>query len=155
MADFKKLRVWGYAHALSLNVDKTARRIRNADYAPLRRQMIRAAQSVPTNIVEGREKSSEPEFARFLEIAKGSVSELEQHLITARDLELISHSDFHSLTNQIEEVRKMLTGLLDRLRKSIEDVRQRDKRHYRRGKRSAGSDERVARSVDVQKSDGE
>ena len=144
MADFKNLRVWRNAHALSLNVDKTARRIRKADYAPLRRQMIRAAQSVPANIVEGREKSSEADFARFLEIAKGSASELEQHLIAARDLELISHSDFHSLTSQIEEVRKMLTGLLDCLRQSIEDTRRRQKPGYRaeRGESSAVSQKR-------------
>jgi hypothetical protein len=74
-------------------------------------------------------------------------------------LDLISHSDFHSLTSQIEEVRKMLTGLLDRLRQSIEDTRRRQKPRYRgeggersaSGMRSAVSDERDARSVAVTK----
>ena len=109
--------------------------------------MLRAAQSVPANIVEGREKSSEAEFARFLEIAKGSVSELENHLITARDLDLISRSDFHSLTDQVEEVRKMLTGLLNCLRASIEEVRRGSRSGPQRGQREAASNERVARSV--------
>ena len=137
MADFKKLRVWANAHALALNTDKVARRIREHDYAPLRRQMIRAALSIPANIVEGREKTSEAEFARYLEIAKASASELEQHLITARDLEVISQSDFRSLTDQLEEVRKMLTGLLDSLRRSMSSSREAE--HSRGRKRKAGS----------------
>jgi hypothetical protein len=73
-----------------------------------------------------------------LEIAKGSVSELEEHLIIARDLDLISTSDFHSLNDQIENVQKMLSGLLTRLRRSIESKR--DKRKPRPEVRVAGSD---------------
>ena len=138
MADFKKLRVWRHAHALALNVAKVARKITNADYSSLRRQMIRSALSVSANIVEGREKDTEPEFARFLEIAKGSVSELEEHLITARDLDLISAADFHSVNDQLVNVRKMLSGLLTRLRRSIESKRKRRKPPP--GAREAGSD---------------
>jgi four helix bundle protein len=138
VADFKELRVWRHAHALALNAAKTARKITAADCSRLRRQMIRAALSVSANIVEGREKDSEPEFARFLEIAKGSVSELEEHLIIARDLDLISTSDFHSLNDQIENVQKMLSGLLTRVRRSIESKR--DKRKPRPEVRVAGSD---------------
>lgn len=138
MADFKKLRVWRYAHALVLNTIKVARKIKESDFASLRRQIIRAALSISANIAEGREKSSEPEFARFLEIAKGSASELEEHLLTARDLELISTADFHSLNDQIETVRKMMSGLLARLRRSIEDSRNAEQRT--KAKRKAGSD---------------
>src|SRR6476619_3032651 len=133
MADFRKLRVWRHAHAMSLNVDKSARKIRQADYAPLRRQLIKTGLSISANIVEGREKSSEAEFVKHLEIAKGSTSELEQHLIAARDLSVMSSSDFHSLTRQVKNVRKMLTGLLRRLRKSIEDA------NGSSNKRTAGS----------------
>ena len=100
--------------------------------------MIRAPLSVSANIVEGREKYSEPEFARFLEIAKGSVSELEEHLITARGLDLISTSDFHSLNNQIENVRKTLSGLLTRLRRSMN--RSGTSENIRPDMRVAGSD---------------
>jgi four helix bundle protein len=100
--------------------------------------MIRSALSVSANIVEGREKDTEPEYARFLEIAKGSVSELEEHLITARDLDLISAADFHSVNDQLVNVRKMLSGLLTRLRRSIESKRKRRKPPP--GAREAGSD---------------
>jgi len=115
MSDFKKLRVWRKAHALTLNTHRVAGSIRGAHYAPLRSQMVRAAMSVSANIVEGREQKSERDFARFLGYALGSSSELEHHLIVARDLRAISHSDFSSTISQLIDVRKMLHGLLAKL----------------------------------------
>ena len=115
MADFKKLQVWQKAHALSLSVDRTCRRIRATQYASLRNQIYRAAISIPANITEGRSQESEKEFARFLRYALNSSSELEHHLIVARDLKVISESTFVSLVSQTITVRKMLYGLLRRL----------------------------------------
>ena len=66
MQDFKKLHVWRKAHALALNAHRVAGQIRGASYLSLRSQLIRAAMSIPTNIVEGRAKHSEREFCRFL-----------------------------------------------------------------------------------------
>ena len=77
--------------------------------------MIRAAMSIQANIVEGRSQQSEREFNRFLRYALASTSELECHLIMARDFEVISASDFRSLVGEVVEVRKMLHGLIDRL----------------------------------------
>jgi four helix bundle protein len=111
MSDFKKLRVWRKAHALTLNVHRVAASIRGAQYAPLRTQMTRAAMSVSANIVEGREQQSEREFARFLGYALASTSELEHHFIVARDLRAISDTDFSSTLGQLIDVRKMLHGL--------------------------------------------
>ena len=106
MADFKKLQVWQKAHALSLSVDRTCRRIRATQYASLRNQMFRAAMSIPANIAEGRRQTSEKEFGRFLGYALNSSSELEHHLIVARDLKVISESTFVSLVSQTITVRK-------------------------------------------------
>jgi four helix bundle protein len=77
--------------------------------------MTRAAMSIPTNIVEGRGQTSGKEFARFLRYSLNSSSELEYHLMVARDINLIRESDFRSLTDQIIEIRKMLYGLSKRL----------------------------------------
>jgi four helix bundle protein len=112
MGDFAKLHVWRKAHALALNVHATASRIRGSNYASLRSQMIRAAMSIPANIVEGRGQKSERDFARFLGYALNSSSELEYHLVVARDIRAITLSDFTSLHAQLIEVRKMLYGLL-------------------------------------------
>jgi four helix bundle protein len=115
MSDFKKLNVWRKAHALTLNVYRVAVRIRGTDYTTLRNQMLRAAMSVPTNIVEGTGEKTGKEFGRFLSIAMGSTSELEYHLILGRDIRAITVSDFESLSAQAIEVRKMLSGLRSRV----------------------------------------
>jgi four helix bundle protein len=115
VSDFKRLQVWRKAHALALNVHRVATRIRGADNAALRSQILRAAMSVPTNIVEGTGQKSGKEFGRFLDIALKSTSELEYHLIIARDIGAISLNDFESLSAQAIEVRKMLYGLRTRV----------------------------------------
>ena len=115
MSDFKKLHVWQKAHALSLAVDRASRKIRDPRYASLRSQMFRAASSIPANIAEGRRQESEKEFARFLRYALNSASELEYHIILARDTKAIPEDDCISLLDQTITVRKMLYALLKRL----------------------------------------
>jgi four helix bundle protein len=115
MADFKKLHVWRKAHALVLNVHRVASHIRGTQYGPLRNQILRAAMSIPTNIVEGRRQETEKQFCRFLSYAINSGCELEYHLILARDFRAIGEDDFRSLLMQVIEVRRMLFGLMNRL----------------------------------------
>lgn len=115
MSDYRKLQVWRKAHALALDAHRVAAGIRGSQYAPFRSQIIRAALSIPANIVEGREQKSDAGFARFLRIALGSTSELEYHLMAARDIGAVSKGDYMSLSTQIVEVRMMLHGLIRRL----------------------------------------
>jgi len=115
MADFKKLKVWQKSHALSLSVDRVCKQIRSVHYASLRSQMFRAAMSIPANIAEGRRQASDKQFARFLGYSLNSASELEHHLIVARDTQNIPETDFVPLITQTITVRKMLYGLLRRL----------------------------------------
>ncbi|MBA3343660.1 MAG: four helix bundle protein [Gemmatimonadaceae bacterium] len=111
MSDFRKPEVWKKAHALAIDASRIAQGIRGAHYSSLRSQIIRAALSIPANIVEGREQQSERDFARFLRYSIGSASELESHLLVGRDMVVISEPNFASL-NQLQKVRKMLHGLL-------------------------------------------
>ncbi len=112
MGEFSKLHVRRKAQALALNVYRTAVQIRKPNTAPLRTQMIRAAMSIPTNIVEGRGQASDRDFRRFLRYSLNPSPELESHLVTARDIGAITHTDFRSLHGQLIEVRKMLYGLI-------------------------------------------
>lgn len=96
MADFKRLEVWQKAHALTMRIHTLATTMRRRDHASLRSQMIRAAQSIAANIVEGRGQASDAEFIRYLRQALNSASELEYHLICARDLKAISPSGLPS-----------------------------------------------------------
>ena len=115
MSDYKKLEVWRKAHALALDVHRIATRIRGSDNASLRSQIIRAAMSIPTNIVEGTGQKTGKEFGRFIGIALNSASELEFHLLVARDIGLIGASDSEALSSRTVEVRKMLHGLQNRV----------------------------------------
>jgi len=117
MANFKELVVWKKAHALAVDSVKTATRIRQAHLTSLKSQLVRAAISVPTNIVEGTGQESDRDFCRFLRYSVNSANELEYHLILAVDLSIIPKDDFARLNAQAEEVQKMLHGLLRSLRK--------------------------------------
>jgi four helix bundle protein len=95
-----------------LNVHKAVKRIRGANYVSLRSQMLRAAMSIPTNIVEGVGQHTAREFARFIGISLNSSNELEYHLQLARDFEVIGRNEFDALLDQTIRVRKRLHGLL-------------------------------------------
>jgi four helix bundle protein len=112
MSDYKKLLVWQKAHALALHAHRTAISVRTSRYAALRNQIIRAAMSVPANIVEGRRQESEKEFARFLRYSLNSAYELEYHVDLAREIAIIPDTDAHALLAEVIEVIRMLHGLL-------------------------------------------
>ncbi len=112
MGDFKELKVWQKAQAVALDSHRVAQRIRSSDHSSFRSQIIRAAFSIPANIVEGNGVQSPREYARFVRIALNSANELEYHLLTARDLNLIPEVAATTLITNVIEVKKMLHGLL-------------------------------------------
>jgi four helix bundle protein len=115
VSDFRKLEVWKEAHAMALKAHRVAWKIKGAHYRALRSQIVRAAMSVPANIVEGRSQASEKEFRRFLRYAINSASELDYHLIVGHDFGVVNKADFISLTADVVQVRKMLYSLINRL----------------------------------------
>jgi four helix bundle protein len=115
VSDFRKLKVWCKAHALALKVHRVAGGIHGSRNVSLRNQMVRAAMSIPANIVEGSGQESRREFGRFLRYAANSATEFEYHLIIARDIRAISLNDYTDLSGRTVEVRKMLRGLIKRV----------------------------------------
>ena len=79
-------------------------------------QMRRASASIGANIAEGSCRRGDTDFARFLQIATGSASELEYHLLLARDLKLLPTLDYERLAGNTVEVKRMLASLMQRLR---------------------------------------
>ena len=116
MGDFRKIKAWEKAHTISIDVHQLARRMPPREGAALRGQLQRAALSVAATIAEGAGKSTDAEFARYVDMALGSASETMHHLLTARDLDLLSTVEYQGLSERVEEVRRMLAGLLKRLR---------------------------------------
>jgi four helix bundle protein len=118
MQDYRKLVVWPKSHRLALDVyADSATHLRHSDGWAIRDQIRPAAISIPANIAEGTGRSSDADFRRFLFHSLGSANELEYDFLLARDLGFLPASLYTKRTRQIEEVRCMLVGLIDRLTK--------------------------------------
>ena len=116
MQDFKKLLVWQKSHVLTLDIYGATKSFPRDELYGLTRQMRRAASSVPTNIAEGCGRMTPTDTARFMTIALGSASELEYHLILARDLQFLAEEHYGELSARTVEVKKMLSGMICRLK---------------------------------------
>ena len=116
MQDFRKLKVWHRAHALVLDVYSATVRFPTDERYGLTAQLRRASASIPTNIAEGCGRGSDQDFARFLQIAMGSASEVEYLLLLAVDLKFLDAAAHSSLHSGAEEVKRMLSALLAKLR---------------------------------------
>ncbi len=119
MEDFKNLKVWSKAHTLTLRVYQQTRAFPKDELYGLTSQIRRSAASIGANIAEGCGRRSDPEMRRFVQIARGSASELEYHLLLARDLCLLRPDEFKILESGILEVQRMLAALVQRLERSV------------------------------------
>ncbi|MEN6452447.1 MAG: four helix bundle protein [Thermoguttaceae bacterium] len=116
MQDFHKLAVWRRSHRLTLDVYATTRTFPRDERYGMTSQIRRASASIPANIAEGCGRDGGADLARFLQIAAGSASELEYHLLLARDLAFLGDSDWCDLSDAVCEVKRMLASLLRRVR---------------------------------------
>ena len=116
MRDFHDLLVWQKAHHLTLAVYKETANFPRDELYGLTSQIRRAASSIPANIAEGCGRASEADFARFLQIAMGSSSELEYHLLLSLDLGFLEKECFEQMNSQVVEIKRMLTAFIQKLR---------------------------------------
>lgn len=116
MKDFRELKVWEKAHDLTLNIYRATECLPKEELYGLTSQLRRASASIPANIAEGCGRSGDTELARFLQIAIGSASELEYHLLLARDLNLLPEPDHDRLAAHTVEVKRMLASLIKKLK---------------------------------------
>jgi four helix bundle protein len=113
--DFKELKVWTKAHQLALHLYTATRDFPRQEVYGLTSQMRRAAVSIAANIAEGCGRRSDGELARFLQIARGSASELEYHLLLARDLGFLNEEEHQRMELKLIEVQRMLPALVQRV----------------------------------------
>ncbi len=107
---FQDLHVWQKAHQFVLEIYNITKDYPQEEKFGLVSQMRRSAISVPANIVEGFRKRGKRDKANFYNIAQGSLDELYYYILLSKDLGFIDNSTY--LVNQIEEIERMLTGLI-------------------------------------------
>lgn len=116
----KRLEVWQRSMVLVKKVyDLTKEFPKNETYG-LSSQMQRSAVSIPGNIAEGAARKSKAEFLQFLNIAQGSLSELDTHLELAYMLGYIDEERQKEILTELTTIFKMLSGLIRRLKNSSE-----------------------------------
>ena len=118
MQNYRRLAVWRKAHAVALNVHRLTQGIPRRDNAGLVSQLRRSALSIAANIAEGCGRATDPDFAKFLQIAVASSTELEYHLEFAADAGNIPRIQFTSRQREVIEVRRLLIGLLRPVRQT-------------------------------------
>ena len=116
MKSFRDLQVWEKAHQLTLDVYRVSAKFPKQEQYGLTNQLRRSSSSIAANIAEGCGRGSDAEFSRFVQIAMGSVSETEYHLLLSHDLKLLDTSDYEQLVDRVVEVKRMLSGLIEKLR---------------------------------------
>ncbi len=114
MKDFHELKVWQKAHQLTLAVYQITATFPREELYGLTSPLRRCSASIPANLA-GCGRNGDAEFARFCSIAMGSASELEYHLLLARDLKLNKLKDHAELSQRATELKRMLTALFQKL----------------------------------------
>jgi four helix bundle protein len=115
MKDFRNLKTWEKAHKLTLDVYRATVQFPKEELYGLTSQMRRCSASIAANIAEGCGKRGNNEFHRFLQIASGSASELDYHFLLARDLHYLRNEEYRQLFQDLLELRKMLTSLIQKV----------------------------------------
>lgn len=111
MFNFEKLETWQKAIAFADLVYELTRKFPDVERFGLTNQMRRAGVSISSNIAEGASRSSRNDYARFLEIATGSLFEVVSQSFIGKRQQFLSESDFARLYVAAEEQGKMLSGL--------------------------------------------
>ncbi len=111
MFNFEKLDVWNEAIGFADRIYSISRKFPTDERFGLTNQMRRAAAAIASNVAEGSSRSSRLEFARFVEIAAGSVFEVVSHATIAKRQGFLSDVDFDAIYAAAEKQSKMFSGL--------------------------------------------
>ena len=112
-SSFEDLEVWKKSCKLSVRLYELLRSCR--DYG-MKDQMLRASISIPSNIAEGSERKSIPDFKRFINIAQGSAAELRTQIYIARQVAIFCDKGAEELVQELKSISKMLQALHNSLK---------------------------------------
>lgn len=108
---FTDLVAWQKGHGLVLSVYQATSKFPKEEVFGLTNQMRRAAVSITSNIAEGFSRSTNKDKVQFYTMAMGSLTELQNQVMIARDVEYIDQRDYSPLEEKIITVGKLISGL--------------------------------------------
>src|SRR3989338_1456670 len=115
---YRDLIVWQKSVNLSVLIYKLTEKFPNEERYALTSQMRRAVVSIPSNIAEGRCRSTKKDFCHFLHIALGSAAELETQIEIAKRISKTAKLSYGAVESLLTEVMKMLNSLISKLEAS-------------------------------------
>lgn len=112
---FSELFVWQEAHSLTLQIYKISQEFPAEEMFGLTSQLRRSASSITNNIAEGYGRAGKKDKQRFYNMSMGSIRELQNQSILARDLQYIRADQFSDINNRALEIAKMLSKYIKKL----------------------------------------
>jgi len=116
---FFDLDVWKKAHAFVLKLYKKTNNFPKEERYGITNQLRRSAVSITTNICEGTGRYTTKELLYFLNVSRGSLEETKYLVLLVKDLEFIETQTYDELKIELDEIGKMLNGLINSLRSNI------------------------------------
>ncbi|HQZ67910.1 MAG TPA: four helix bundle protein [Planctomycetaceae bacterium] len=120
LQSFRELEVWKIAMDLATDCYRVTKQFPKDELFGMTSQIRRAAASIPANIAEGQGRDHTKEFLNFLSIARGSLMELQTHLILAQRVNLLSDTDLQPLLTLCERISQMISRLRQALVKRVD-----------------------------------
>ena len=117
---FTDLIAWKKGHQLVISVYKITNNFPQKEIFALTNQMCRCAISITSNIAEGFSRKGTKEKIQFYHMSLGSLTELQNQLLIARDIDYLPKEEFAKLAEQTIEVSKLINGLIKSLKKSMD-----------------------------------
>jgi len=117
----KNLDIYKKAHDLTLSLYKQTKNFPEEEKYGLVSQIRRAAVSINSNLLEGYHRNGLKEFRQFIGISKGSVGELKYQIELSKDLKYINKNYYDKCIKELEDLSKMLTGLLKNINSKIKE----------------------------------
>ena len=118
MVNFRKILVWQKAMLLTTKIYTDTKNFPKDEIFGLTSQLRRSAISIPSNIAEGIGRDSNKELIRFLNIAVGSLFELQTQLEIAKNISYLNEEEFINLYEDSREVERMLVAFLKKIKES-------------------------------------
>ena len=119
--NYEELNVFKESHKFVLEIYKITETFPNEEKFRLVDQLIRASYSIPSNIAEGNSRNTTKDYINFLYNARGSANEIKYFLLLSRDLGYINIKRYLELKTKIEDIIKMLNGLINSLRGKLNE----------------------------------